>query len=1305
MHYLSLTALFIVAAPAVLVAQDRINLEAELRAADPAGLARDAKRTGDARRGAVVFYQADLACTRCHTPDAAANRLGPDLTAVGGDVSDDYLIESILDPSKAIREGFESIMLKVDDHIVTGLLVAETATTIVLRDAARDYKQVSYEREELSEYGVSSLSVMPSGLVNILANKQQFLDLVRYLMEIRDGGTTRARELEPDPALYAMRPIPGYEEDIDHAGFLRDLDQAAFERGETIYQGMCINCHGTHDKEGSLPTSMKFASQAFKNGSDPHTLYQTLTRGFGMMSAQTWMVPSQKYDVIHYLREAYLRDDNPAQYFELNEAYLANLPTGTERGPEPSRTHAWDQMDYGPNQIMTLEVGKDGKNFAYKGNAIRLDSGPGGVGKGRYWMLYDYDTLRVAASWSGDEFIDWNSIHFNGNHAVHPRIVGDLHQQNPTGPGWARPSDGSFEDSRLVGRDKRMYGPLERGWAQYRGMYYHGPDTIIEYTVGTARVLEMPGVLPGADSPAFTRTFNIQGQQGELVLQVARLDEPEVQLEAVGSIATLARPHATEDTPPRQGTSIERVDFDGVTYLEVRQVAGLHVSEGDFSLTARIRTQDNGTLVALTGNQPEWLPDGLTWFVRDGRLAVDIGWVGSFVGSEQIADNDWHQVALSYRHASGEIQFHVDGRADERVGHLRRKGLLVEPVLRIGYTASNFPNPSYFKGRIEDVRFFNRALDHVELRAIASDADMSDAPAVAQWKPSELAGNQVLDLARQQRHALLHRGSNTSSVLQVPAVAIAGIEGQVQGMLWSAVDGNLRLHIPAAEDARKFTLWFGATDSREAASALADEVVIDNPARDLEPKLHGGPARWSQVLQSEAKIGAGDGPFATDVFVRPTDNPWFCRLRLTGFDFLPGADSAIVSAWDGSIWKVSGFASLPDTLGTRSAKLSWRRIGSGLFQPLGVKVLGEKVFVTCRDQIVVLHDLNGDEEIDWYECFNNDHQVTDHFHEFAMGLQSDAEENLLYAKSARHALPALVPHHGTLLRVSKDGERTEIIANGFRAANGVCLNPDGTFVVTDQEGHWNPKNRINYVRQGGFYGNMYGYHDVTDEADDAMDQPLVWITNNFDRSPGELLWVDSEKWGPLNGQLLNLSYGFGRVFVVPHEEVLDQMQGGMCALPINDFPTGIMRGRFHPEDGQLYMAGMFAWAGSQQQAGGLYRLRYTGKPVHLPVELSATKAGVRIRFSGGLDPEAAETPANYQVKVWGLKRSKNYGSPHVNEHALEVSAARLSADGYSVLIELPEIAPTWGMEIRYQLRSDAGTAFSGTIHNTIHNLK
>jgi hypothetical protein len=233
---------------------------------------------------------------------------------------------------------------------------------------------------------------------------------------------------------------------------------------------------------------------------------------------------------------------------------------------------------------------------------------------------------------------------------------------------------------------------------------------------------------------------------------------------------------------------------------------------------------------------------------------------------------------------------------------------------------------------------------------------------------------------------------------------------------------------------------------------------------------------------------------------------------------------------------------------------------------------------------------------------------------------------------------------------------------------------------------------------------MFGYHDVTDSSDDAMQQPLCWITNEFDRSPAELLWVDSPRWGPLDGTLLNLSYGYGEVYVVPHEEIDGQKQGGMCALPIPRFPTGVMRGRFHPTDGQLYLCGMFAWAGNQTQPGGMYRLRYTGQPAHLPVGLNAKTNGMAVTFTDELDAASAGDPKNYAVKVWSLKRTANYGSEHYHERSLEVTSAKLSEDGKQVFLQIPDIAPTWGMEIRYEVQSAVGKPIRGRIHNTIHKL-
>ena len=148
-----------------------------------------------------------------------------------------------------------------------------------------------------------------------------------------------------------------------------------------------------------------------------------------------------------------------------------------------------------------------------------------------------------------------------------------------------------------------------------------------------------------------------------------------------------------------------------------------------------------------------------------------------------------------------------------------------------------------------------------------------------------------------------------------------------------------------------------------------------------------------------------------------------------------------------------------------------------------------------------------------------------------------------------------------------------------------------------------------------------------------------------------------------------------------------------------------MRGRFSKSDGQLYCCGMFAWAGSQQQPGGLYRIRYTGNPVHLPIGLNASTDQIKIKFSGSIDSESASDPANYSVKTWDLKRTASYGSKHYNEKRLTVKSAELSPDGQSISLKIPNLKTTWGMEINYSLKKRSGEKLQGKIHNSIYRLK
>jgi hypothetical protein len=94
---------------------------------------------------------------------------------------------------------------------------------------------------------------------------------------------------------------------------------------------------------------------------------------------------------------------------------------------------------------------------------------------------------------------------------------------------------------------------------------------------------------------------------------------------------------------------------------------------------------------------------------------------------------------------------------------------------------------------------------------------------------------------------------------------------------------------------------------------------------------------------------------------------------------------------------------------------------------------------------------------------------------------------------------------------------------------------------------------------------------------------------------------------------------------------------------------------------------------------------------------------VQLKFTDPLDAKSI-APESFEVKVWGLKRSQNYGSKHLGERSLTVAGAGLSGDRQTVTLKLPDLAPTWCMEIKYRLQGDDGRLLTGRIHNSIHAL-
>jgi len=59
---------------------------------------------------------------------------------------------------------------------------------------------------------------------------------------------------------------------------------------------------------------------------------------------------------------------------------------------------------------------------------------------------------------------------------------------------------------------------------------------------------------------------------------------------------------------------------------------------------------------------------------------------------------------------------------------------------------------------------------------------------------------------------------------------------------------------------------------------------------------------------------------------------------------------------------------------------------------------------------------------------------------------------------------------------------------------------------------------------------------------------------------------------------------------------------------------------------------------------------------------------------------------------------------HYNPKTISVTAAELLPDGKSITLTIPEIQPTWGMEINYRIKDESGKWISGKIHNSIFKL-
>ena len=163
------------------------SLNAKLLKENLNDLSTEVDEMGDPVNGEFVFRRSALACMSCHAIGGVGPKIGPDLIAVGAAATTSYVVDSILRPNNAIAEHYENFsLLTRDGEVFVGVLEFQSEKEIVIRDTATGTHLTIPKNTIRKQTQMPSL--MPGGLVDQLASRQEFLDLAKFVSSLGRPG-------------------------------------------------------------------------------------------------------------------------------------------------------------------------------------------------------------------------------------------------------------------------------------------------------------------------------------------------------------------------------------------------------------------------------------------------------------------------------------------------------------------------------------------------------------------------------------------------------------------------------------------------------------------------------------------------------------------------------------------------------------------------------------------------------------------------------------------------------------------------------------------------------------------------------------------------------------------------------------------------------------------------------------------------------------------------------------------------------------------------------------------------------------
>ncbi|MDP9793290.1 hypothetical protein J2S43_001802 [Catenuloplanes nepalensis] len=404
--------------------------------------------------------------------------------------------------------------------------------------------------------------------------------------------------------------------------------------------------------------------------------------------------------------------------------------------------------------------------------------------------------------------------------------------------------------------------------------------------------------------------------------------------------------------------------------------------------------------------------------------------------------------------------------------------------------------------------------------------------------------------------------------------------------------------------------------------------------------------------------------------------------QVSAMDWFPDGRLAIAT-WGGSETTAGEVYVLSGVTGA-NPQVTYRRIATGLREPMGLKIVDGKIYVSQKHELTELDDTNGDGTIDQYRRVAT-WPFDGNFHEFAFGLLY--QDGFFYLNlsvsinlGGATTDPQGSPNRGTTVKINRATGAVQYIAGGLRTPNGLNFGPEGDIFVLDNQGGWLPSSKLVQVKPDRFFGhytNPDGPFDLQ-----PVTQPVLWLPQNeIANSPSTPIMLNS---GPYAGQMLfgDVTYGgIQRGFL---EKVGGQYQGAVFRMT-QGLEMGVLRLSQGP-DGALYVGGLGAggnWGQEGKLTYGLQKLVPNNNSVFDIKSMKAIADGFEFEYTQPVsDATAAQLASRYRAKQWRYVPTPAYGGPKVDEETLSVTSATLSADRLKVTLKLAGLKPGRVVHVR-----------------------